>query len=384
MTEAASWYSDADVAHEYDSARLQRIFFRGWHGILRGVADGLIPKPPLSALFDYLYMRRLVSNARETFRAADILDIGSGTSYIYRHLLAQGWTGRCSGMDISPAMLSVARSELERLRISEPPSPQSVGHLFRYVDRLGRDTIAEVPPSSSLDLDALDWLKEHLQSGSLEAGVDRTYSAITGFSGPLCFYPTETQMTMLARLLMSARDIVTLQFKNARFADFDGGPWTSRALGIVEPILRGRELFPHAALSAWQAENPHECELSPEVEEDHEAGGFPYWRVGLPAIRQVLADCGWAVTGVTSMGLISQSYYPLAAELYSEARGVEAARVLERLRTVDDFFCEQILAGDNLQVTAIPRPGSVDYSPGHCVTRGVSFRDGYRPIHAPS
>lgn len=122
MTEAASWYSDADVAHEYDLARLQRIFFRGWHGILRGVADGLIPKPPLSALFDYLYMRRLVSNARETFRAADILDIGSGTSYIYRHLPGPRLDRQVLRHGHLPAMLSVARSELERLRSQNLPA----------------------------------------------------------------------------------------------------------------------------------------------------------------------------------------------------------------------------------------------------------------------
>lgn len=383
MMEAFSWYSNADVAREYDSARLQRVFIRGWNGILRGVADGLIPKPPLSALFDYLYMRRLLGNARETFQAADILDIGSGTSYIYRHLLAQGWAGRCSGMDISPAMLSVARSELERLRVSEPPTSQAIGHLFRYVDRLGRDTIAEVTPYSPLDLKSLDWLQQHLQSGSLENGIERTYSAITGFSGPLCFYPPDTQMTILVGLLQSARDIVTFQFKNARFADFDGGPWTSRALGIVEPILRGREVFPQAALQAWHADNPYEWDCSAVVEEDHEAGGFSYWRIGLPAIRAVFADCGWAVAGVTSMGLVSQSYYSLAAEIYSGAHRIEAARVLQRLRVVDDFFCARMLAGDNVQVTAIPCPGSARSSKKSRVVRGSSFRDGYRPIDAP-
>lgn len=78
-----------------------------------------------------------------------------------------------------------------------------------------------------------------------------------------------------------------------------------------------------------------------------------------------------------SMGFISQIFYDLARHYYEgcadDQRRLEF--LFRSLAAIDDYFCLETLAGDNLQVTAVRRN---DFRPASraCKPSGT-FRDGY-------
>lgn len=377
MAGAGSWYGQARVVREYESARTERLFVRGWRSVLRALAAGLIPKPPLSSLFDHLYLKRLLSNAQETFRAPNILDIGCGTSYVYRHLLSEGWSGRCSGIDASKAMIDTGTTEIASLRDSVEPRIACIGPLFSYQDRLGRLTLSDRRPVLDLDRDSVEWLRAHRSVATIEDGLGDTCSGITAFSGPLCFFPPGDQFQLLRRMLAMATEIVTIQFKNSAYSPYDGGDQAGPMAAAIDAILGGRVRYPRATLATWWSGQSRFGNCN-EVEERHESGDFSFWRVSRRRVEEAFTQEGWIVTGRTTMGLLSQAFYPLVADRYLVAEGSKAARLLADAEAVDDFLCEEALIGDNLQISAVRQAGSLSRNEPIRVTRGESFRHGYR------
>lgn len=70
-------------------------------------------------------------------RAASILDLGCGNGALARGLAARGFTGRYLGLDISPAILEIARTGM--------PATSSLGARFLPADLASPDWSAAIP-----------------------------------------------------------------------------------------------------------------------------------------------------------------------------------------------------------------------------------------------
>ena len=376
---AQHFYGSPDVAASYELGRTGRLFVKNLTAVIPVArAHNWLHNIPLYTLFDWLYNARLQQFSLSLL-GSQVLDVACGTSYVYRALLADGWTGEVAGVDSSAAMLDEGRRQLSRMRGYSPCQHSAEGGLFRYQDALGRSVLDVSPPLNLIDNDTLDYLLAHRYVGDVARLPRERYASVTSFSGPFCFYAEDEQADLVRQVCDRARCVVSLQFKNASFAALDSSPrGTQRVAGAIEHILDNRILEGYSVLKAANfrpLKDTHAVRPGEPVR--HEVGQFDYYPTTLRLVSRWLAHAGFRIVRVCSMGFISQIFYDLARHYYEgcadDQRRLEF--LFRSLAAIDDYFCLETLAGDNLQVTAVRRndfrPASRAYKPSG------TFRDGY-------
>lgn len=376
---AYEFYQSPEVAASYERGRTARIFVRNLPAVLPVArAAGCLPDIPLYALFDWLYNERL-RQLSLSMLGTEVLDVACGTSYVYRVLMADGWIGRVTGMDYSPAMLAEGERQLSRMRGYNPPLAPPCEGLYRYQDALGRSVIDTAPPRHLIDQDSLEYLIANRYSGDVTRLPDQKYGSITSFSGPFCFFPIKEQGELVRQVCERASMLVSFQFKNASFAALDSSPKaTQRVAAVITHILESEFDQAYAFLAATRFQPVHTHHEIPDSDSvRHEVGGFPYYPTSLHLVRNWLHAAGFEIVRAGSMGFMSQVFYELAAHYYESFKDnpLRLESLFRSMAAIDDYFCTGMLAGDNLQVTAVRRiafrPAGIDYSPSG------TFRDGY-------
>lgn len=376
---AYDFYSLPKVAADYERGRTARVFVRNLPEVLPLARKaGRLAEIPLYALFDWLYNKRL-NELSWSMLGTEVLDIACGTSYVYRALMTDGWTGKVAGMDYSSAMIAEGTEQLLRMCDYDFPPESAQGGLFEYQDVLGRSVIDIAPPRNLIDKDSLEYLIQNRYVGKVEELPERRYKSVTSFSGPFCFFPASEQRILVKQVCKRAEALVSFQFKNATFAALGTSPdAVQRVAAAITYILDNRvpDAYPLLAGARFLPINGH-SETAGSEGVPHEVGKFLYYPTSLRLVQGWLDEAGFDIVRVGSMGFISQNFYELAAHYYEMYQS--DPRLLELLfRTVaaiDEYFCTEVLAGDNLQVTAVRRgefnPSSVEYRPSG------TFRDAY-------
>lgn len=376
---AYEFYGSPDVAASYERGRTERIFVKNLPAVLAVArATGRMSDIPLYTLFDWLYGKRL-RRLSLSMLGAEVLDVACGTSYPYRVLLAEGWAGKITGMDYSPAMLAEGERQLLRMRGYNPPQELASHGLFRYQDALGRSVIDIAPPRNLVDQDSLDHLIANRYIGDVKTLPEQRYKSITSFSGPFCFFPSDEQGELVTRVCEKADISVSFQFKNAAFAAIDSSPAaTQRVAAAITHILDNQIVEAYAFLAGARFQPIKAANKAVEGNGiRHEVGRFHYYPTSVHLASEWLNAAGFDILRVGSMGFISQTFFELVLRYYESYKGnpLLLEFLFRSIAAMDDYFCTEMLAGDNLQITAVRRrnlrPAGIDYRPSD------TFRDGY-------
>jgi hypothetical protein len=376
---AYEFYGSSEVAASYEHGRAARIFVKNLPAVLTAARFAQhLPDIPLYALFDWLYNKRLYDLSLSML-GNEVLDIACGTSYVYRMLISDGWTGKVTGMDYSPAMLAEGGRRLLHMLSYEPPHVLVSEGLFQYEDVLGRSVIDISPPQSLIDQDSLSYLIDNRYIGNVTELPKRRYASITAFSGPFCFFSIDEQRELVVDVCKRADMLVSFQFKNIKFATLDASPNAIRRVAAaIMHILDSRMSGAYAFLASAQFQ-PVRAGLSVygSAGVQHEVGGFLYYPTSLHLVKKWLNAAGFRIVRAGTMGFMSQIFYELSARYYEKFKSNPSLLeyMFRTVAAIDEYFCTEVLAGDNLQITAVRtggfRPNGIDYSPSG------TFRNGY-------
>lgn len=356
MLTASDFYSQADTVESYERGRVDRVFVRDLLRLLPLIGRADSAMIPLSAVFDWIYHTRLRACGVD-FLSEEVLDIACGTSYVYRCLFSEGWCGRVSGVDISAAMLAAGTRELERLLSDRPTGFHTYGPIYCYRDALGRRMLDVAPPARIVDTDSVCHLIENRVASDIRSMGTKSFSAVSAFSGPLCFFPLAEQKRVLEMMAARAEKAIIVQVKNHDFFSMNQcASGVRQVAGIIDYILSNGIVDSRAFLSSMRfAERVRFDPVSFGASVQHEVARFAYYLTPRTLLEEWLDDLGFVVAGVTTMGFASETYFRLIADHYRRfaANPSAARRCLEAVLGIDQYFCVDKLMGDNLQFAAV-------------------------------
>jgi SAM-dependent methyltransferase len=375
---APEFYCSPKVVADYEDGRTSRIFVKDFPTTIRMARQsGRLGKIPFYTVFDWLYNNRLQDLCGDALEGS-VLDLACGTSYVYRNILADGWRGHVSGVDVSCAMLNEGTKQLRRMLDYSPTRTRVVDGLFHYRDALGRSTIDVAPPRHLIDKESIRFLLAHREKQDVTRLPKSSYTTLTAFSGPFCYYNVDRQKKMVEDACDRAEKTVVLQFKNSGFATLTlSAELTQNVAAVISHILTERIVDSYSFLESID----FDLDFDHSVHREnllHEVGHFRYYFVSPNIISKWLADAGFRIVRMGTMGFMSQTFYDLAYAHYVKNRDNPTSLDIffRALIGIDEFFCARRLLGDNLHVTAVRRASLnaqfLEYEPAN------TFRIGYR------
>ncbi len=376
---AHEFYQSRQVVEQYETGRSDRIFVADLPRLLAvGRHYGFAEQLPLYAIFDWIYGDRLRRISDDVLHGR-ILDLGCGTSYFYRALITGGWRGTVCGIDVSPAMITEGSRRLRHLRAWKAPRTSADRGQYRFRDALGRTALGVVPPLDLVNADSVDHLLQNRTVGDAERLPPDVYATVTSFSGPFCFYQRDRQRSMVLQACDRASHAVSLQFKNAGFHAMNkSGTAVAAIAAIADHVLRNTIEDSYAYLRSIGFRPPAITAVDGDSEIPHEVGGFAYYTTTLDDVLCWFAEAGFVPIRIGTMGFSSQTFYELITPHYAAFAG-DPGRLAAFVRSVvgiDEYFCSDLLLGDNLQITAVRRV--VADMPAVTYRPTGTYRHGYR------
>jgi SAM-dependent methyltransferase len=373
---AAKFYQSEKIVNRYEQGRTARLFIKNPLRVLSYLEhDKLRFNIPLYTFLDWIYRERLVRYTAPVLYGK-ILDVGCGTSYVYRTLIENGWKGKVSGLDSSKAMLTEGTRAIDEMMNGAAIAFERLGHLYLFKDSLGREVLDSNSPVVLADKESLIYLKQHRALGDLTTGPLDGFSTITAFAGPLCFFPVVEQRRLLANILSSSAKYVTLQFKNAAFYAMNSSASLVKEIaGLIEHLIDHQIVDSYAYLQSlfYTPQNLLPA-LAPDAAIEHEVGGFYHYPLSLTEIIELTDQVGFTVLCSGSMGFASETFFELFRRRYAETAQNPAAmrKFFLIMAGVDEYFCTRLVWGENLHLTFVRK------SDATFTTFDYSFEQPYR------
>jgi SAM-dependent methyltransferase len=356
---AAGFYQSEEVASRYEHGRTARVFLKDPLRILSYLERGEVSfQIPLYSFLDWIYSERLVRYTSPVLHG-EILDIACGTSYVYRSLMEDGWKGRVSGFDSSEAMLAEGTRRINGMLYGGQVPFETLGRLYLYKDRLGREVLDFGLPADLADRDSLIYMRDHRRLGDATAPLPDGFTTVTAFSGPLCFFPRADQLGLLAQMLSGTAKYASLQFKNAAFYSMNSSPSLVKEIGgLIEHLIENRVIDSYAYLQSidYTTKNMLPA-IGVDAAVEHEVGGFCHYPVSLEAVLETAEELGFTMLCGGSMGFASETFFELLRRRYAEAvKSPTAMREFFLIMAgVDEYFCTKLIWGENLHLTLVRR-----------------------------
>jgi SAM-dependent methyltransferase len=373
---AAKFYQSEKIVNRYEQGRTARLFIKNPLRILSYLEhDKLRFNIPLYTFLDWIYRERLVRYTAPVLYGK-ILDVGCGTSYVYRTLIENGWKGKVSGLDSSQAMLTEGTRAIDAMTNGTAITFEKLGNLYLFKDSLGREVLDSSPPLFLANKESLIYLKQHRTLGDLTTGLPDSFSTITAFAGPLCFFPAAEQRRLLANILSRSAKYAALQFKNAAFYAMNSSPMLVKEIaGLIEYLIDHHIVDSYAHL--------HSLAYTPQISLpalakgaaiEHEVGGFFHYPLSITEIIEIADQLGFTIVCSGSMGFASETFFELFRRRYAEtAQNPAAMREFFLIMAgVDEYFCTRLVWGENLHVTFVRK------SDATFTTFDYSFEQPYR------
>jgi SAM-dependent methyltransferase len=367
---AAKFYQSEKIVNCYEQGRTARLFIKNPLRVLACLEhDKLSFQIPLYTFLDWIYRKRLVRYTAPVLYGK-ILDVGCGTSYVYRTLIENGWKGKVSGLDSSQAMLTEGTRVIDAMLNDAAISFETLGNLYIFKDSLGREVLDSSPPVLVADKESLVYLKQHRTFGDLTTALPEGFSTITAFAGPLCFFPVAEQRQLLTNILSRSAKYAALQFKNAAFYSMNSSPSLLKEIaGLIEHLIDYHIVDSYAYLQSLsytpQIRLPA---LAPSAAIEHEVGGFFHYPLSLTEIIELANQLGFTVLFSGSMGFASETFFDLFRRRYTETaqNPAEMREFFLIMAGVDEYFCTKLIWGENLHITFVRRSDTTfttfDYS----------------------
>lgn len=373
---AAKFYQSAKIVSRYEHGRTARLFIKNPVRVLSYLEHAKLRfQIPLYTFLDWIYRERLVRYTAPVLYGK-ILDVGCGTSYVYRSLIENGWKGKVSGLDSSQAMLAEGTRAIDAMLHSAAINFETLGHLYLFKDSLGREVLDSNPPVFVADKESLIYLKDHRTVADLTTSLPEGFSTITAFAGPLCFFPVAEQRRLLANILSRSAKYAALQFKNAAFYSMNSSPSLLKEMaGLIEHLIDHHIVDSYAYLQSLsytpQIQLPA---LAPSAAIEHEVGGFFHYPLSLTEIIELANQVGFTVLCSGSMGFASETFFELFRRRYAETaqNPAEMREFFLIMAGVDEYFCTKLIWGENLHITFVRR------SEASFTTSDYSFEQPYR------
>jgi SAM-dependent methyltransferase len=353
----ASFYSEVHIATKYEKGRIERTFIKDPLHVLTCLeTHALDIQIPLHSFLDWIYNFRLKKYLADVLYG-EILDIGCGTSYVYRSLILDGWKGKVTGFDISQAMLDEGTQRIDKMFIEKNILLEKNGDIFVYADALGRKTIDTQLPISVLDKDTLLFLKQNRYVGDVQGSFKNSYDTITGFAGPICFFNSVEQQDILGKILSNSKKYASLQFKNSSFYAMNANQKVvNKMAGLIKYIYDNKIVDSFAFLCSLDFPDFKDIETQdmPQISIKHEVGGFLHYPTSLQNIEAWSNHYGFNIIKFGSMGFASETFYYLFKEYYEKAASYSALKdFFLTMFGIDEFFCQKMIFGENLHVTFV-------------------------------
>lgn len=314
----------------------------------------------LKSMINDIYEARRENNVIPAL-GKEVLDIGCGTSYFYRCLFSDGkWNGTVTPMDLSEDMIKKAKERLELF--FKQLDLRDDGNFVRFTDYAGRENIS---PSRNFavpapNIRAASIMAERYKIGNILEDDIGQYETITGFSGPLCFYPKTKQEKIAKKLAKNATKSIILDLKSPVHEYIKRDQDALRYLGNVCFSLFGTEnhekikedftKFDMKGLSEEIVKSKLFTKLDYEVE--HHGGPFCYCTTDKEWFEGLLSDNGFSLKTSEGYGFMTELCAPFLLEKYKDCDGdpKKLKDFYRRLKTIENEFCNKTDFAENMQM----------------------------------